>query len=584
MSTVSTPLPLALRATTLCEAFVRTAAERPGELALRTPRDGVTVTWREYAEHVERIAAGLHELGVERGDTVALMLLNRPEFHLVDTAVLHAGAIPFSLYNTSSLEQVHEVLDNADPVVAFTERALLPLVAAAARERPALRHVVLVDGRDHKAISLPDLEERGGAGLDLRAAARATDPGDVATIVYTSGTSGRPKGVELTHANLLAAARAAQERLELAPHGRLVSYLPAAHIVDRWQSHYHGSLGLGCTVTCVADPRHVLAVLPDARPTVWGGVPRVLEKLRAALIRRGVDDPGGLDHRGADRPARPARPRRPALARRRSGAGARARARVLRAARDPGRRDLGDDGDGRARAGEPAARDPRRHLRAAGRGLEMRLAGDGELLVRGPMIMRGYRGERERTRRAFTSDGWLRTGDIAAMDEDGYVSIVDRKKDLIISSAGKNMAPARIERVLAAGDARISVVIVVGDCAPVQRGPRRARRGGRHRRAGVRDAVSLAIAEGNRRLARAEQVKRWTILPGPWKLAGRRSRRPASRGARRSRRSTPRRSRRSTPGRARRGWRSCDAPGSRPRPATSLVGSGRFSPGQEPVR
>src|SRR5215207_862906 len=257
MSTVSTPLPLALRSTTLCDAFVRTAGDRPSEVALRTPRDAVTVTWAEFAERVERIAAGLKALGVERGDTVALMLLNRPEFHLVDTAALHAGAIPFSLYNTSSLEQVREVLDNAAPVVAFTERALLPLMAAAARTQPSVRHVVLVDGREHKAIALDDVEERGSSGLDLRAAARATDPEDVATLVYTSGASGAPKGVELTHANVLAAARAAQERLDLAPHGRLVSYLPAAHIVDRWLSHHHGTLRLGCTVTCVPDPRQV---------------------------------------------------------------------------------------------------------------------------------------------------------------------------------------------------------------------------------------------------------------------------------------------------------------------------------------
>ena len=296
MSTVSTPLPLALRASTLGEAFVRPAAVRPGEVAQGTPRPEVGLAG---AASAERIAAGLLALGVERGDTVALMLLNRPEFHLVDTATLYAGAIPFSLYNTSSLEQVHEVLENADPVVAITERALLPLVAAAARERPSLRHVVLVDGRDHAALTLAEVEERGGAGLDLRAAARATNPDDVATIVYTSGASGRPKGVELTHANLLAAARAAQERLELAPHGRLVSYLPAAHIVDRWQSHYHGSLGLGCTVTSVADPRHVLAVLPDVRPTIWGGVPRVLEKLRAALVASTI--PGGSRSRSGSR-------------------------------------------------------------------------------------------------------------------------------------------------------------------------------------------------------------------------------------------------------------------------------------------
>ena len=176
MTLVSSPLPLALRASTLCEAFVRTAAERPGDVALRTPRDLRVLTWAEYTERVERIAAGLQALGVERGDTVALMLLNRPEFHLVDTAALHAGAIPFSVYNTSSLEQANEIFENARPVVAVTERALLPLVAAAARAQPTLRHVVLIDGREHNAMSLEELEERGSSGLDLRAAARATHP------------------------------------------------------------------------------------------------------------------------------------------------------------------------------------------------------------------------------------------------------------------------------------------------------------------------------------------------------------------------------------------------------------------------
>src|SRR5829696_2344608 len=520
MSTVSSPLPLALRATTLCEAFVRTAADRPDAVALRTQRDATTVTWAEYAERVERIAAGLLALGVEHGDTIALMLLNRPEFHLVDTAALHARAIPFSLYNTSSLEQATEVLGNAQPVVAVTERALLPLVAAAARTQPSVRHVVLVDGRGHNAMSLADVEERGSAGLDLRAAARAADPEDVATLVYTSGASGAPKGVELTHANVLAAARAAQERLDLAPHGRLVSYLPAAHIVDRWLSHYHGSLGLGCTVTCVPDPRQVLAHLPDARPTVWGGVPRVLEKLRAALQRRGVDDPGALTIE-----------QRIAL-RERLGLGA---LRWLAGGAAPVAAPVLEyfgllgipiaEMWGMSETAGPGLANPPRAIRDGTcglpvEGMQLRLAADGELLVRGPMVMRGYRGQRERTRRAFTSDGWLRTGDVATMDEDGYVVIVDRKKDLIISSAGKNMAPARIERILAAGDPRIAVVIVIGDRRPYNVALVVLEARVEAADPEVREAVSHAIAEGNRRLARAEQVKRWTVLPGPWSMGG----------------------------------------------------------------
>jgi long-subunit acyl-CoA synthetase (AMP-forming) len=520
MRLVSSPLPLALRATTLCEAFVRTAAERPDDVALRTPRDATVITWTEYAERVERIAAGLLALGVERGDTVALMLLNRPEFHLVDTAALHAGAIPFSLFNTSSFEQACEMFENAQPVVAVTERALLPLVAAAARRQPSVRHVVLVDGRDHETLSLADLEERGSAGLDLRAAARAVDPDDVATLLYTSGTSGAPKGVELTHANLLAAARAAQERLEISPGGRLVSYLPAAHIVDRWLSHYHGSLGLGCTVTCVADPRQVLAMLPDARPTVWGGVPRVLEKLRAALIRRGVDDPGALTIE-----------ERIAL-RRRLGLGA---LHWLAGGAAPVSAHVLEyfgllglpiaEMWGMSETAGPGLANPPRAIRDGTcglpvEGMELRLAGDGELLVRGPMVMRGYRGQRERTRRAFTTDGWLRTGDVATMDEDGYVVIVDRKKDLIISSAGKNMAPARIERILAAGDPSIGTVIVIGDNRPYNVALVVLEARADSADPLVRDAVSLAIAEGNRRLSRAEQVKRWTLIDGPWAVGG----------------------------------------------------------------
>jgi long-subunit acyl-CoA synthetase (AMP-forming) len=153
-------------------------------------------------------------------------------------------------------------------------------------------------------------------------------------------------------------------------------------------------------------------------------------------------------------------------------------------------------------------------------GMELRLAPDGELLVRGPMIMRGYHRQPERSRRAFTSDGWLRTGDIASMDEDGYVAIVDRKKDIIISSAGKNMAPARIERTLAGLDPRIAAVVVVGDRRPYNVALVVLEPKADADDPAVREAVSRAIAEGNRRLARAEQVKRWTILRDTWTMGG----------------------------------------------------------------
>src|SRR5215207_2687523 len=155
------PRPAALDAPTLCHAFQLTAAERPDEVALRNPGDQIAITWREYAERVERLASGLARLGVERGDAVAIMLLNRPEFHLVDTAVLHLGAIPFSVYNTSTPEQVAHQFRNAGNRVVVTERHFLPAVLAARRMVPEVAHVILVDGTEPGTAGLEALEEAG---------------------------------------------------------------------------------------------------------------------------------------------------------------------------------------------------------------------------------------------------------------------------------------------------------------------------------------------------------------------------------------------------------------------------------------
>ena len=187
---------------TLAEAFLRTASERPDEVALRTPGDRVQITWREYRERVERIAAGLASLGVGRGDTVALMLLNRPEFHLVDTAALMLGATPFSIYNTLTAEQIEYLFTNAGNRVVVTEQAFLPV--GEARRRVPAEHVIVVDHDEYGALTLDQLEQKGASSFDFMRHAAAVAPEDIATIIYTSGTTGPPKGVELTHANLIA--------------------------------------------------------------------------------------------------------------------------------------------------------------------------------------------------------------------------------------------------------------------------------------------------------------------------------------------------------------------------------------------
>ena len=237
--------PAALSAGTLCEAFQATASGRPEQVALRTPGDAVSITFGEYAERVRAIAAGLAGLGVGRGDTVAIMLVNRPEFHLVDTAALHLGATPFSVYNTSTSEQIDYLFANAGNEVVVTERGFLPILRAV----QGIKHVVLVDGEEAGALTIEQLERTASDGFDFEARWREVLPEDVATLIYTSGTTGPPKGVELTHANLLAEVRSMTSRLPTKAGGRSTSFLPSAHIADRWASHYQGSIVMGNTIT-----------------------------------------------------------------------------------------------------------------------------------------------------------------------------------------------------------------------------------------------------------------------------------------------------------------------------------------------
>src|SRR5436190_422605 len=278
-----TERPVALDAKTACEALQATAAAHPDRPAIRTKEDEFTCTWAEYAGCVKAIAAGLDGLGVKKGDTVALMLANRPEFHFCDSAVMHLGATPFSIYNTYTAEQIEHLVTEAESEVVITEQSFVDKIIAARDAVDSLEHVVVVDGDPPQgAISLDELIDRAGEGFDFEAAWKAVEPDDVLTLIYTSGTTGPPKGVELTHASELAMLKALTQVVEPSPAGRCLSYLPAAHIADRWTAHYWPML-LGTSTTCIADPKAMPAVMKEVRPTIWGSVPRVWEKLRAAL-------------------------------------------------------------------------------------------------------------------------------------------------------------------------------------------------------------------------------------------------------------------------------------------------------------
>ncbi|WP_028654942.1 AMP-dependent synthetase/ligase [Nocardioides sp. J54] len=516
----------------LCEAFQNTVAATGDVVALRTPGGGQEITWQEYGERVRRLAEGLAALGVGHGDTLGIMLTNRPEFALVDTAALHLGAVPFSIYNTSAPEQIAYLFGNAGNRVVVTEQQFLSQVLAAGTD---VEVVVSVDGGEG-TTSLEDLASRTVDGFDFEACWRAVGPEDVLTLIYTSGTTGPPKGVELTHGSMLAQLRGVQAIIPVHPGERSTSYLPSAHVADRWAGHYTPMV-FGGTTTYVDDPKAVIAALPEVRPTVWGGVPRVWEKIKAALEAKGVTDPAALpeDHRAAVRQllglddvrhtVSGAAPIAPEVLEFFSALGipicelwGMSEISCCGTINPPDDIRIGT-------VGKPLP------------GLEVRIADDGELLVRGPQLMRGYRNQPDKTAEAIDADGWLHTGDVATIDDDGYVTIVDRKKELIINAAGKNMSPSNIEQTLKASHPLIGQAVVLGDRRPYnvallvldpdvcaawaeQVGLPDPSTAALSVDQKVQEQVATAIEEANSRLSRVEQVKRYRILPTDWLPGG----------------------------------------------------------------
>jgi len=558
--------------TTLCAAFQRTATAHPDKVALRTPDSSTTITWRTYADRVRKVAAGLANLGVSRGDTVAIMLTNRPEFHVVDTGALHAGATPFSIYNTLAPEQIAYLFSNAGNTVVITEQAFLPALRAANVDGQ-VEHFVMVDGPADGAITLEELEASGDPSFDFEASWQAVEPGDVLTLIYTSGTTGPPKGVELTHANLIAEMAALHGVYDLTHDDCVVSYLPDAHIANRWGSHYC-NLRYGIQVVTVADPRQLIAALPQVRPTYFGAVPAIWYKIKAGIEAAVAAEPNerkrklatwaitiGTDvaHRRSDQKPIPLPLRiQHALADRLVLSKLRAKIGLDRVkVSASGASAIAPDALafmlglgipvlevwGMSETSAVVTMNPPDAIRigTVGKvvpgGTEISLAEDGELLVRGPLVMRGYRNDPVRTAEAIDADGWMHTGDIATIDDDGYVRIVDRKKELIINAAGKNMSPQNIEGAIKVACPLVLSAVAIGDDKPyitalltldpdacaayaARSGLADATPETLSQDAAVQSLIQGGIDAANGKLARVEQIKKFAILPTPWMPGG----------------------------------------------------------------
>jgi long-chain acyl-CoA synthetase len=565
----------AIAGRTVCSMFAERTARDPEHEALRWQEDGTwrSLTWAEYRQRVRDLTLALRDLGFGSGQFGMIVARNVPEHLVADLAIVHAGGAAISAYNTLAPEQIEYLANHSGASIAFVEDEGFLRKFLAIRERvPKLKRVVLMRGEapDAWVVRWDDLLREGAAASRREPSAfdarwQAVVPEDLAALIYTSGTTGPPKGVMYTHRNVVWTVEAFN-RVQPLSQQRLVSYLPLAHVAERYTSHWCG-IFRGDLTYCCPDPAALPPVLAAARPTLFVGVPRVWEKFQAAIMAGLAADPDAA-RRAALEGAFTAARRLVAL----RGTGQEPPPELVEAVERVQpvfagvRAKLGlDQCEFAVTSTAPLPRDVMEFFAAIGlplfevwgmseltgpataipvdgfrigsvglalSGVEVRLAADGEILVRGGSVTPGYYREPERTAEAIDADGWMHTGDIGTVDADGYFSVVDRKRELIITSGGKNISPAMLEglmkhhplvgQAVAIGDGRrfISALVVLDQEVAAQ--------WARERGMSVASAAELAthpalltevgrgIAEANRHVSQPERIKRFTVLPAEW--------------------------------------------------------------------
>ncbi|MGZ4335117.1 MAG: AMP-dependent synthetase/ligase [Gaiellaceae bacterium] len=533
-------------------------SERPGRTAYLVERDGPWLerSWGEVGQEVDALAGGFLALGIRRGDRVAILGRTRLEWALCDWALISIGAIVVPIYPTSSALECAYILGNSGArFIVCEDRAQLEKVEAASREVEALERTIVFD-------ALADLQERGREftrqhdGVVERAR-NAIREDDILSIVYTSGTAGPPKGCVLTHRNYRAMVEMTRSIEGLIDEDdRILLFLPLAHTFARLVCFLGAATG--AAIAFCPNAAHVADALRSVQPTLFPAVPRVYEKF-AAAIRSGVDRAGGAQGRlgrwalavgeRASRRRAAGRGLGPALAFERVLADRLVLRRIR--ARFGGRLRLAVSG------GAPLAKEVAEFFDALGvlvlegygltecttaatfnrpdaylfgtvglplPGVEVRVAGDGEIHVRGENVFRGYYRDDDATRTTLSNGGWLATGDLGAIDTDGFLTITDRKKDIIVTAGGKNISPQNIELALKLSP-YISEVVVIGDRRPylvalVALDHDEIEKAGVPARE-VDTLIEREVDAVNRDQGRVEQVRRFFILPRDLSLESR---------------------------------------------------------------
>jgi long-subunit acyl-CoA synthetase (AMP-forming) len=558
---------------TLLDALDATARAHGSRPALRFKRGGElqALSWQQYRDLVRRAARGFLRLGLSPGQGVVILGRNRPEWFVADLAAIAAGGRPAGIYVTSTAEQCATIADHAEAAVAVLENPeALARLRASGRPLPHLRAVVLMDGepagagvhRWSELLALGDAVPE--ADLDARLAAQR--PEDCATLIYTSGTTGVPKGVMLSHHNLTWMGGQVVEKVGLRPDDDLLSYLPLSHVAEQINSLV-SPLFSGSCVNLVENLEELPARLREVRPHVFFGVPRVWEKMQAAIETAAAGAPawrrriaawarriglsaGYADQRGAPRPWSYGLAKRLVFDRVRERTGL-DRARLCAVSSAPIARETLDfflslglpvlEVYGMSECTAPATLSLPGCWRLGKAGVaipgtELRLAADGEILIRGPHVFLGYLKDEAGTREALDAEGWLHSGDVGTLDADGFLQITDRKKEILITSGGKNIAPQALEarlkqlpavaHAVAVADRRKYVAALV--TLDPTRVPVEASRAGSPARdpAGAaacpifRRHLEAALTRVNESLASYETVKRLDVLPTEFTVEG----------------------------------------------------------------
>ena len=554
----------------LYEAFVATVDRIPDDTAIVDDSLDVTLTWSELGDRVRATAGGYRSLGLGPSKTIAFLMRNRADFIPSDLAAVSIGALPFSIYSTSSDEQIEYLLSDSKASVAVVESEHAPRFMELRDSLPDLEHVVTLDG------------EGGTMTIeDLLAVDPDFDPGPFSaevdlesplTLIYTSGTTGPPKGVTLTHGNLLRMLTGVTDQIIRMPDrgAKVISWLPAAHIAERG-ANYYTPVMQGLEVHICPDPKRVVEYLAKVKPTWFFAVPRIWEKLKAGLEanlaglpeEQRVPAQAGLEaglqkirleQAGESVPAEieeaVARADEALFSKLRAALGldefvavsvsaAPIPVEVLEFFHAIGI-PIGELWGMSETCGVITINPPDRikigTVGPPAPGVEVKVAEDGELLCRSPYVMTEYRNMPDKTSEAII-DGWLHTGDIGSIDEEGYVTILDRKKELIINAAGKNMSPANIEAHVKAASPLVNQCVAIGngrpynsalivldpDFAPVwasQNGLEGMTLEDLATQEAVIDALGASISVANEKLSRVEQIKRFLVIPGEWAPGG----------------------------------------------------------------